>query len=42
MKKQKHWLQRYGEESRYEINLDWMLYINLKLWLAESEALCGA
>lgn len=35
------WVRRYASAKGYQVNPRWMVYTNLKLWLADSEEMYG-
>lgn len=38
---QDRWIRKFATQRGYSVNPRWMVYTNLKLWLADSEAMYG-
>lgn len=41
IKKQNEWIKKYAERNGYKVNPHWMMNVNLRLWLVESEESFG-
>lgn len=41
LKSQDTWIRKYADKHGYRVNPRWMVYTNLKLWMADSEAMYG-
>lgn len=41
IRKHDTWIKKYARQKGYRINPHWMVYTNLKMWLAESEKIFG-
>lgn len=42
VKKQNNWIKKYAKHNGYRVNPHWMMNVNLRLWLVESEESFGA
>ncbi len=41
LRHQDTWIRRYAANKGYQVNPRWMVYTNLKLWMADSETMYG-
>ncbi len=41
LRRQDAWIRKFGEQKGYSVNPRWMVYTNLRLWLADSERMYG-